>query len=126
MDTFTIPKKAPGVVVWYRIFCVATVLMYVLCAIYGVALLAMDPSTLDAYGDELTELRITGGACLVVGLPLAAFYFVAALLPARPWCWVVGLVAIVIAMTGCCCVPAAIPLLIFWVKPETKAHYGRA
>jgi hypothetical protein len=30
------------------------------------------------------------------------------------------LVLICIGMTSCCILPAAIPLLIFWLKPEAK------
>jgi len=29
-------------------------------------------------------------------------------------------------LTSCCILPAAVPLLIYWVKPETKAWFNRA
>jgi hypothetical protein len=28
-------------------------------------------------------------------------------------------------MTSVCCIPACVPLLIYWIKPETKAYFGR-
>jgi hypothetical protein len=30
-----------------------------------------------------------------------------------------------IGMTSCCFLPFLIPLLIYWLKPETKAYFGR-
>ena len=118
--------KTPMVVTWYKVYCGAMVLMYVLCAIFGVVALFIDPSLLDTKAGDMTELRIQGAIFLVVGVPLAILYFVAALLPPRPWSWVVGIVAIAFALSSCCCVPVAVPLLIYWLKPETKAYFGRS
>jgi hypothetical protein len=39
--------------------------------------------------------------------------------------WVFGLVLICLGLSSACCLPACIPLLIFWLKPEMKAFYGR-
>jgi hypothetical protein len=35
------------------------------------------------------------------------------------------MVLICIGMNSCCLLPASIPLLIFWIKPETKTYFGR-
>jgi hypothetical protein len=98
-------------------------LLYLLCAVGGAALLLMDPGTL---GMEPMEAKIQGVAFLVVGALLILPFAAGPLLPRRPWAWIYGLVLICIGLTSCCCLPASIPLLLAWLKPETKAFYGRA
>jgi hypothetical protein len=39
--------------------------------------------------------------------------------------WVYDLVVICVGMTSFCCMPVCIPLLIFWIKPEVRAYFGR-
>jgi hypothetical protein len=46
-------------------------------------------------------------------------------MPRRPWAWIFGLVLICIGLTSLCCLPVAIPLLLSWLKPETKSYFGR-
>jgi hypothetical protein len=50
---------------------------------------------------------------------------VALLLPPRPWTWIYHLVIICFGMTSACCIPMCVPLVIFWLKPDTKAYFGR-
>ena len=44
----------------------------------------------------------------------------------RPWVHTLGTVMIALGMTSLCCAPIQIPLLITWLKPETKRWYGAA
>lgn len=37
---------------------------------------------------------------------------------------IVGIVAIAMGMTSACCMPAAIPLLIFWINDKTRKYFG--
>jgi MFS family permease len=104
----------PAVVIWFKVYC------GVLALIYGGTALAM------------LSLALFGDGGLVIGLFLAAlcvgFGLISALpilLPARPWVWVYGLVLIGLGMTSGCLLPACIPLLIFWIRPEVKRHFGR-
>ncbi len=60
-----------------------------------------------------------------IGLGLAVPFTMGAILKPRPWVWIFDLVLICIGMTSPCCMPASIPLLIFWIKPETRAYFGR-
>jgi hypothetical protein len=48
----------------------------------------------------------------------------AAMVPYKPWGWTVGLLVIGAGLASCM-VLFAIPLLVFWLKPETKAAFGR-
>ena len=34
------------------------------------------------------------------------------------------LILIAISMTSLCCIPAAVPLIIFWIKEENRQYYG--
>lgn len=43
-----------------------------------------------------------------------------------PWLWTYDLVIICLGMTSTCILPASIPLLIFWLKPETKRYFGKS
>ena len=31
---------------------------------------------------------------------------------------------ICVGMTSCCCIPACLPILLQWIKPDTKAWFG--
>jgi MFS family permease len=88
--------------------------------------IAMEPAIdrLTARGMRRgTATGIVGGTVVLVGLVLAALFGAGPLLPRRSWAWVFGLVLIVIGMGSMCCLPATVPLLIWWLKPETKAYF---
>jgi hypothetical protein len=59
-----------------------------------------------------------------MGVALAAPFAVAPFLPRRRWVWVLHVVLIALGMTSCACIPATVPLLIFWIRPETQAWFG--
>ena len=45
-------------------------------------------------------------------------------LPKKPWVWVYGIVAVCVGLPNCCFLPLSIPVLIFWLRPETKQYFG--
>ncbi|NJO21256.1 MAG: hypothetical protein HC838_16105 [Spirulinaceae cyanobacterium RM2_2_10] len=114
----------PQAVTWYRIYAIFVAVFYILILLLGIGLLAFDPSTLGITAEDALEMRINAIACVVVGLPFSIIFGIAPFLPSRPWAWVYGIVTICLSLTSCCCLPAAIPLLIFWIKPEVKQFYG--
>jgi len=71
------------------------------------------------------ELVVYGVVLLVLGLPCLILSAIPIFLPPKPWVWVWILVLIAFGMTSFFCLPVAIPLLIFWIKPETKRYYGK-
>jgi hypothetical protein len=114
-------ETRPPAVGWFTVYAIAMALMY-FCAIgLGTVLLVFAPGST---ADEVLELRINGIVCIVVGIPCLAVFAVAPFLPRRRWVWIYDLVLICLGMTNCCCLPVCIPLLIFWIKPETKAWFG--
>jgi len=109
----------PRVVTWYRVYAAAFVVLYSLVAVMGVALMIWGEDIDMRDGEGLA----TGAICVALGVPFAIASLVGALAPPRKWSWIYGLCLIALGMTSACCMPASVPLLIFWLKDETKAHF---
>jgi len=106
---------------WYRVYCGALAALYALVAGMGLFISFMAPGM----GAEATENMFLGLAYAVIGTIFFAVFLVASTLPPKPYNWIVGIVMIAIGMTSCCMWPAVIPLLIYWIKPETREFFGR-
>ncbi len=115
-------ENKPPVWPWYTAYCAALAVVYLIAAAFGLYLLVAAPPAADY---STTELRIQGVIYLVIGALLFVPFAAAPFLPRKSWVWVYGLVLICLGMTSVCCLPATIPLLIFWLKPETKRFLGR-
>lgn len=113
--------ETPPVYKWYVAYCIVMALLYLFVAAMGFVFLFTQPDP------EMSEAEATvmGILFLVLGLIFFVPYASAAFLPRQSWVWVFGLVLICIGLTSACCLPVCIPLLIFWLKPEMKAFYGR-
>lgn len=107
---------------WYRVYCAVLLFLYLAVTIFGIGLAVLRPET-GEYRSE--EIFIMGVVYAVAGAVFAVAFTIAILLPPKPYNWIVGIVAIAIGMTSCCFVPVCVPLLIYWIKPETKAFFGR-
>ena len=68
--------------------------------------------------------KLLGVPTVLMGIGLAGVFFVALVLPRKPWAWIVHIVLICLGLTGCPTLFICIPLLIYWIKPETKAWFG--
>lgn len=106
----------PGVVTWFMVYSLLMALLYLIVLVAGVILLA------NARDDEM---YIQGILLAAISLPLLAAFAAAPFLPRRPWVWIFDIVMICIGLTSVCTMPASIPLLIFWLKPETKVWFGK-
>ena len=107
---------------WYRVYCVVLIALYVCCMGLGILLIALEPETNSSTAQDNL---IVGAIYGVFGAIFALVFIIALFLPRKPYNWIVGIVMIAFGMTSCCFLPATIPLLIFWLKPETKAYFGR-
>lgn len=112
----------PPVIIWFRIYAAALAGLYLLCTIAGVALLLMPPDWLDS---TRAEMVLMGVVFAGMGLPFAALFAAGLFLPRKPWVWIYDIVLIAIGFGSCCILPASVALLIFWIKPETRAYFGR-
>jgi hypothetical protein len=109
---------------WYRVYLASLAGLSLFGAGIGVFLLIGSQSA-SISAQEAQEFLLMGIIYGILGFLVAIIYAVALFLPKKPWNWIVGIVFIAFGMTSCCTIPAAIPLLIFWIKPETKAVFGR-
>ena len=126
-----IALPAPPVVLWYRFFCGGMAVVYLLVLLVGLLMIAapavlmsLTKSASGAAMGEMATNMAMGVMYALMGLVFFFIYLIGAALPVRSWSWVAGLVLIALSFTSCCCMPAAIPLLIFWIAPETKAWFA--
>lgn len=113
----------PKTVAWYRTYCMVVALLYLLMVIGGGTLVGLVGAG-QVNGAEEGNFMAAGAALLGKGCCFGVLYaFLPYALPRRPWAWVVHMIAIVLTMTDCCCIPFAIVLLIGWFKAETRAYF---
>ena len=113
--------EAPPAHRWFVAYCVVMALLYLVIAAMGIVFLVIEPPP----DEDPVEVKIMGAVFLVMGLVFCVPYGATPFLPRKSWVWVVGIVLICLGLTSACCLPVCIPLLIYWLKPEMKAFYGR-
>ena len=111
----------PMVWQWYRAYCIGMALLYFICAVAG-AVLILNAENIADSSPEMDALgaKIQGVIFLVMGIGLFLLYSVPLFMGRSKASWILGFVTIGIGLTSCCCMPASIPLLIHWLKDETK------
>lgn len=112
----------PAALPWLRGFCAAQLLMFGGMTLVGLGLVAtaaVDPSMRAAPHEP--PFWVIGAFVLVLCAPLSVFYLVGVVAPRRPWLYVYGFVTFGVAFLCGGCWFLAIPVLIQWVKPETRA-----
>jgi hypothetical protein len=107
---------------WYRVYCGSLAALYALVATFGLIVAYLQPATNNQSAEESL---IMGLIYAILGTIFFAIFLVASILPPKPYNWIVGIVMIAIGMSSCCTWPAVIPLLIYWIKPETREFFGR-
>ena len=113
----------PAVLLWCKVYLGFMTGLYLVGAVVGVLLLAFAASLADPETDAM-EFRIMGAVYGVLGVLFGIGFGIGLLVPRRRWGWIYTIVLICIGFTSCCTLPACIPLLIFWIKPETKMYFG--
>ena len=116
------PLIAPPVLIWYKIYLGLMVLLALFFAGLG-AFLVVIP-IVEGLDDDTIPALIIGGIYIVIGLAFALLYAIPLLFSPRPWIWIYGIVLIALSMTNLCCIPLAIPLLIFWIKDDNRRWHG--
>ena len=118
--------ERPGVWPWFVAYAILMALLYLALAGFGVTVLAVGP---DQFADRETGAEEWVGiaiALIAVGLVLGLAHAIAPFLPHRPGAWIYDLVLIALGLGSMCLWPMTIPLLIFWIKPESKRWFGRS
>lgn len=114
----------PAVYTWFLVYCVVMGLFALMILSIGVTMLFLPQEDLEEEAALLMGLLY-----IVLGSIFLVLYLLAPFLPNRPWVWTYDLILICLGLanccTNCCTIPACVPLLIFWIKPETQAYFGR-
>jgi MFS family permease len=114
--------QSPPVVTWFKVYAGAMTALYALVVIVGGALAFVSADWLEMNPGEKFFLSVI---CIVSGIPFTAAFLAAVFLPPKPWVWIYNLVLIAIGFGSCCILPASVALLLFWIRPETKAYFNR-
>jgi hypothetical protein len=119
-------ERPPEAVHYFRIYAVLNIGL-LLCVVFGGLYMMLAPLLSGTTGASATAKWVVG--LLVAGVAFALMIpYVIALFGGRKR-WVHTLVLVLLAasllLNGCCLLWAAsIPMLIYWIKPETKRWYG--
>lgn len=119
----------PKVCNWYSIYCGCFLVLYLLVGIGGVLLflfaneIAASSSQLDQ-GRERVSNILMGISLTVISFFLCIVFAVGLAVPRKKWGWIYGFFPIAIGLTSPCCMPASIPLLVFWLKPNTRRWFN--
>jgi hypothetical protein len=116
----------PGVISWFMAYCVFMAIIYVLVVLVSIWILSSPETFLEDGRHTAEEMRIQGIVMGIISIPLTILFAIGPMLPRRPWVWIYDIVLICLGMTSCCLWPATIPMLIYWIKPEARAWFGRS
>ena len=108
---------------WFKVYCGVLCFTYIALAAMSLIFFFIPPEEMDM---PVPAVRLVGVLFLVMGLLLSAVCALPFFVAPRPWVWVYGMVLICLGMTSACFLPACIPLLIFWIKPEAKRYFGKS
>jgi len=118
----------PSVITWYKAYCILMAISYLIFSAYLFFLIQYpkDPIFEQMGLDTNIILRMeeSWGSILGGTISLTLFFGAALFLPKKSWIWIYGIVAIIIGICNCCCLPLAIPLLIFWLRSDVKLYFG--
>ena len=111
--------ESPPVWLWYRVYAVFMGLFHAGVAL-AIAALLVATAGQGIKGEDLVVV-IVAGLFFLGALPFLAAPF----LPRVSWAWHYHLVLIALGLMNLGCIPMSIPLLIYWLKPETKRFFGK-
>lgn len=115
----------PAVIFWYRLYAGTLALAYLGCLAFMLFLVFGVTREAVVYDPHATTRQIVDLVVILLSLFLGVFFAIATFVPRRPWGWSVGVCAIGIGLLGGVTLPFSVPLLVFWLKPVTKAAFGR-
>jgi hypothetical protein len=118
--------RTPDAVLWFRVYAGVNAAIYTIVVLFSLVLMFAPlwvPKSASAPGSEL-GFFIMGLFYGGFGLVFLAPSCVALFAGRRPWVHGLGTVVIVMGMLHLCCIPLMVPLLLVWLKPETRAWYG--
>jgi hypothetical protein len=117
----------PDGVYYFRIYGGIHATLNGLVALFGLGMMLAPlrlPSSSGSSGSDAGAWIVMGLVYGGMGMLFLVPTLVALFGGRRPWVHVLGTVVIAMGMLSICCLPVLIPLLLVWIKPETRAWYG--
>lgn len=119
--------KTPQIVIWYKVYAALMGLLYLFVVGLGI-LYTFLPNWIEddpRMGEnEALLISVIGVFLIFIGLILSVLFFFTLFKKPAPWLWTFDLVLICLGLTSACCMIVSVPLLIFWLKEETKNYFG--
>ena len=106
----------PKVITWFRFYAG-------LLSILGAGFMAVGLFLFEPVSGKFPDLELDRIGLVLMGFALFGVHAVALLPVRRPWLWTYSLVVIALGVSSCF-LPFCIPMLIFWVKRETKSYFN--
>ncbi|MCK5241336.1 hypothetical protein KAR34_02680 [bacterium] len=115
-----ITNQKPNVVLWFKVFCV---FMAIVCTAFfaGGTWVIVDVGGFGKVGAQAG----TAVFMLIALFVTVIAYIVPLFLKPRSWVWVYGLALIGLGFFGLLTAFVCIPLLLFWIKAETREYFGK-
>ena len=113
----------PQVVKWFKVYCWVLVVCYLLVTAMSMMFFLVSPEELEM---PAIIAKVTGTIMLLLGSGLLVASLLGVFLAPKPWVWAYSLVLICLGMTSACFLPFCIPMLIYWLKDDTKKYYGKS
>jgi hypothetical protein len=117
-------RGRPAVIGYFRIYAITTIFLFAAFLVVWQYLTPAAPNEVPTEIHPTLRGALTVIAMGTVALAWVCLFVVGAFVPYKPWGWTVGLIVLCLGLSSCTAI-AAIPLLIYWMKPETKAAFGR-
>ncbi|MBI5537459.1 MAG: hypothetical protein HY898_32345 [Deltaproteobacteria bacterium] len=117
------PATTPSTVILFKAY--AALMLAAGLAVFALGLTMLLVPTLSRGTSHLGLSGIlTGTFYAALGTLQAVPCLVALFAKPKPWVWTFDMIIVALGMVICYCWPLSIPLLIYWTKPEVKAHFG--
>ena len=118
--------ETPPAVTWFKVYAGVLAGLSIMIMLMGIAFMVMGPELTDIAEEEPElPLVVMGGVYAAAGFISAVLNLVPFFIGNKSWAWVFNLVIICLGATSCCTMVFAIPLIIYWLKPDVQAYYGR-
>lgn len=105
----------PDAVKWCKLYLAIFFLVYLASAGFALYLVSRHHA-----GNVFSGLFL-----LLLSIPLCLSHAIPFFVAPRPWVWMFVLVLICLGLTIPCTLPATVPLLLTWLRPEAKRYYGK-
>jgi hypothetical protein len=117
--------RAPEVVYYFRLYAGITGVLYAILALVGIGMMLSPLWMSRPHASAGADVGAFIGGVFYAGwgIVFGAPTLIALFGGKREWVHTLGTIVIAAGMMQVCCIPILIPLLIAWLKPETRRYF---